>query len=967
MNRISKHFQLLFLLLLLCNIGAEAQYKYESVPNDPLKVRIYTLENGLKVYLSVNKDKPRVQTYIGLRVGSKNDPKETTGLAHYFEHLMFKGTQSFGTSDYTKEKPLLDQIEYLFETYRKTTDEAARKNIYTKIDSISQMASQYAIPNEYDKLMSTIGAQRTNAYTSYDVTAYMENIPSNEIENWAIIQANRFNDPVIRGFHTELETVYEEYNMSLTNDRRKTFQALLEGLFPHHPYGTQTVLGTQEHLKNPSITNIKKYFETYYAPNNMAIVMAGDLDPDATIATIDKYFGAMKKKDIPVFNVAAEPEITSPISKEVTGLEAENVAIAFRLPSAKTKDAAIAEFINYMLSNGNAGLIDLNIVQKQKTLGAGSSYMSFSDYGMFYLSGAPKTGQSLDEVKDLLLEQLNLLKKGEFDDWLLKAVINNFKLNLYYQQQSAEYTAQQLLNAFINKVDWKDEVEKIDFQSKLTKQDIMDFCNKYMHNNYVVVYKKQGTPDDKKIEKPHITPISTNRDNESQFLSQIKQREVTLIEPVFIDYNKDMSKLNGKNSLEILYKQNTINPLFAMYYVFDMGNDNDKALGTAFQYLDYLGTSKHTIGQIKQELYELACSFDVSSTNDRVYVSINGLNDNFDKAMGLLEERINDAVVDTTAYKNLSADILKSRINAKANQQVNFSMLSNYAVWGAKSSATNKLTEKELQELNPEDLVNRIKNLRNYEHRILYYGPLSEKRVTEAINKHHQVAKTLLPIPAPIKFVQQETNENTVLLTNYDSKQVYMGMVSKGKSFDKSLEAIRNVYNNYFGGSMNSIVFQEMREARGLAYSANASYGKPSTPEKSYMLNTFVATQNDKLGDAISTFRSILNDMPESEKAFGITKDKLLSDIRTERILRDNIFWSYLNAKRFGYSTDPRKELFDAIPAITLQDVVKFQQEYVKNKPFTYYFLGNINSLDTKSLENIGKVKVLSQDEIFGE
>lgn len=136
-------------------------FKYESVPNDPLKARIYTLDNGLKVYMTVNKETPRIQTYIAVRVGGKNDPAETTGLAHYFEHLMFKGTQQFGTQNYEQEKPMLDQIEQLFEVYRKTTDEAERQAIYHQIDSVSYEASKLAIPNEYDKLMSAIGATGT--------------------------------------------------------------------------------------------------------------------------------------------------------------------------------------------------------------------------------------------------------------------------------------------------------------------------------------------------------------------------------------------------------------------------------------------------------------------------------------------------------------------------------------------------------------------------------------------------------------------------------------------------------------------------------------------------------------------------------------------------------------------------------------------------------------------------------------
>ncbi len=914
-------------LVTACN---QSRYKYETVPNDPLGVRIYTLENGLKVFLSVNKDKPRIQTYIGVRVGAKNDPAETTGLAHYFEHLMFKGTQKFGTTDYETEKPLLDKIEELFETYRGTTDEELRKALYAQIDSISQEASKIAIPNEYDKLMSSIGAQGTNAFTSYDVTAYVENIPANEIENWAMIQAERFTNPVLRLFHTELETVYEEYNMSLTSDGRKVYQAVLGALFPHHPYGTQTVLGTSEHLKNPSITNIKKYFETYYVPNNMAIIMAGDFNPDEVIKIIDQYFGNMEPKEIPELKTTPEQPITTPIVKEVVGLEAENIAIAYRLPAANTKEAATMQLVDYLLTNGKAGLIDLNLVQKQRVLRAGSYVSTMSDYSIFQMYGTPKAGQTLDEVKDLLLGQIEMLKKGEFEDWLLDAVINNFQLDQYYQQQETSYAAYLMLNSFINGQDWKDQVNTIDYQSKLTKQDIVDFCNQYLKENYVVIYKKEGKPDEDKIEKPQITPIATNRDEESEFLAAIKNRDVKPIEPLFLDYEKDLSKLQVKNGIELLYTPNKTNPLFSLNYVYDMGNSHDRALGLAFNYLNYLGTNQYTAEEIKSQLYQLACSFGVYSSDERVYVYINGLSDNFEQAMALLEDRLADAVVDMEAYANLTDDILKGRTDAKLNQYTNYAYLRNYAVWGPKSPMTNIIQEKDLKAMNPAELVERIKDLKNYQHRILYYGPLSEKEIVDILNKNHAVAETLLPVPEQTTFTQQETTETKVILAHYDANQIYMSSIHKGvQGFDKNMEVTRNMYNSYFGGGMNSIVFQEMREARGLAYSAWAGYDRPGKPELAYYLTTFIATQNDKMKDAIEAFQDILNDMPESEKAFEIAKESIMTNIRTGRIMREQILWNYINAQEFGYKEDSRKEMFEKIPGMTLNDVKAFQETYI--------------------------------------
>ena len=368
MNKLFRQIGLMLILLVAISLGScTSKYSYETVPNDPLKARIYTLDNGLKVYMTVNKETPRIQTYIAVRVGGKNDPAETTGLAHYFEHLMFKGTTNFGTQNYEIEKPLLDQIEAQFEIYRKTTDSLERKAIYAKIDSISYEASKYAIPNEYDKLMAAIGANGTNAYTSFDVTCYTEDIPSNQIDNWAKIQAERFENCVIRGFHTELETVYEEKNMSLTRDPRKVYEAVLSSLFPHHPYGTQTVLGTQEDLKNPSITNIKEYYKKWYVPNNMAICLSGDFDPDQMIATIDKYFGGLKPNpDLPKLDLPKETPITAPVVREILGPDAESVALAWRFPGAADKDVETLQVVSQILYNGQAGLIDLDLTQQQK-------------------------------------------------------------------------------------------------------------------------------------------------------------------------------------------------------------------------------------------------------------------------------------------------------------------------------------------------------------------------------------------------------------------------------------------------------------------------------------------------------------------------------------------------------------------------------------------------------------------------
>jgi predicted Zn-dependent peptidase len=392
--------------------ASAAGYAYKYVTNDPSKARFYTLKNGLSVILSPTNKDPRIQCYVAIKAGSKTDPATHTGLAHYLEHMMFKGTDKFGTLDYAKEKVELDKINALYEQYNQTKDDATRKNIYRQIDSVSGVASKFAIANEYDKMMSSMGAQGTNAFTSFEQTVYTDDVPAASIDKYIKVQAERFRNLQLRIFHTELEAVYEEKNRSLDTDSRKIFETLFAELFKNHNYGLQTTIGTIEHLKNPSLVEIRKYFNTYYVPNNMAIVMSGDFDPDQMIKKLDNAFGYMQNKPVPKYTFSPEMPITAPIVKEVVGPDAESVTIGFRLPGNKSKDVLLADLVGQILTNGRAGLLDLNLVKKQKLLRASASTYTLIDYGILYMSGNATQGQSLEEVKGLMLGEIEKLKKG---------------------------------------------------------------------------------------------------------------------------------------------------------------------------------------------------------------------------------------------------------------------------------------------------------------------------------------------------------------------------------------------------------------------------------------------------------------------------------------------------------------------------------------------------------------------------
>ena len=820
---------ILFTLALTAISSVSAKdYHFTTVKGDAMQTRIYTLDNGLKVFMSVNKAQPRLQANIVVRTGSRNDPAETTGLAHYLEHLMFKGTQQFGTTDYAKEKPYLDEIERRYEHYRTLTDPAQRKSAYHEIDSVSQLAARYNIPNEYDKLMASIGSEGSNAYTSNDVTCYVENIPSNEIANWARIQADRFQNMIIRGFHTELEAVHEEKNISMGSDGSKEYAALWKLLAPTHPYGTQTTIGEQEHLKNPSIVNIKNYFHRYYVPNNVAIVLAGDFNPDAVIAIIDRYFGSWKpSKQLSRPEFEAQKTITSPRDTTVIGLDAENIMMGWRFKGANQLQNDTLDIVNRMLSNGKAGLLDININQPMKAMETDTYLDELHDYSMLLIEGVPLQNQKLDDLKALILAETTKLGRGEFSDDLLPAVLANKKLQFYKSLDSNQKRVSMMVDAFVNDKPWADVTQQIERQEKLTKQDIIDFARRHLRtDNYACVYKQMGTDTTlKKIEKPIITPIPANRECESKFLNEIRTAKTEPIQPVFVDFKKELTFSNTKSRLPLIYKKNTDDGIFDLVFRYDFGYTANKLYNTAFDYLDYIGTNDMTVSQIKQAFYKLACKYYAVMDQRTLSIYLTGLNENMPQALQLLEKIMHQAKADKASWSRYCDMVEKARNDAKTDQKANFNALWDYAIYGKYNPTRDKTPVKDLRAMNPQQLVDMLAQLGKMQHTVLYYGASDLKQLDKLLTKEHPTLAKWAPMPVNKPYKPQLTAQNEVLIAPYDAKNIYLRQYNnEGKTWSTAKAPVETLFNQYFGGGMNTVVFQELRETRALAYNAYAMY-----------------------------------------------------------------------------------------------------------------------------------------------
>ena len=941
---------------------------YSYVENDPMKLRIYELENGLKLYLSKNTNEPTFTSFITIKAGSTYDPSDNTGLAHYLEHLMFKGTPNLGTVNWEMEKPLLDQIEELYELHKNEPTAEGKKVLYKKIDSLSSEAAKYASPNEFDKAISSIGGKSTNAFTSNEVTAYMNIVPANEIEKWVMLERERFGNLVLRLFHTELETVYEEFNRGQDSDGRKAYAAMNEALFAGHPYGDQTTIGEPEHLKNPSMKNIRAYWKKYYVPNNMAICLSGDVDYENTVDLFKTHWGDMKaSEDLkhPTFEKLAP--MTEPKSVDLFGSDKEFITLAYRLDGKKSKDADYGELLANLLSNGKAGLIDLNLVQQQKILDAQAGADFMKDYGSLTVRATLREGQTMEEAEALILSQIEKVKKGEFEDETFNAIINNLRKN-EIQSNESNWRVYKLLDAFISDIPWNEQTERLDRLDAIKKADLIKFANEKFGNNYAVIRKNLGEDTNiVKVEKPEITPIEMNTDTVSAYLAEFKSKESPDLKPVYIDFENDIKHGTVNGNITFDYIKNEDSELFNLIYIIEMGSNHDKIATLAFDYLPFLGTSKYSASELQLELYKNGLDFGVYSGTDRTYVVMGGLKKSTDKGIELLEHILAEAKPDTAAYQKFAEGELKRREDAKLEKgAIQYRFMPAYAKYGKINPFTNIISKDELLAIDPSALTKKVSEISSMEHRIFYYGNDEMDAMKGKLEKMHPKNESLTAIPASITLVEQETNENKIYFVNRVQVQTDLLFSSKEQKFDKEIIPVASWFNSYYGGGLSSVFFQEIREAKGLAYTAYCRFDTPNEPTKSHYFKGYIGTQPDKLNQALETAMELLTEMPLIDNQIEAARNSILKRIASDRKIKDQKYFFYLSNLKRGISYDNRKDTYDYIKTAKQDDLVNFFESKIKGNTYTLMIMGNKEDLDLESLKKYGTISEISLEELFG-
>ncbi|MHC5023557.1 MAG: M16 family metallopeptidase [Planctomycetota bacterium] len=937
----------------------EHGYSYVAVPGDETGVRVYTLENGLTVYLARNDDEPRIRSMIAVRAGAAFDPPRTTGLAHYLEHLLFNGTDRIGALDWVREQPLLEQIEALYQRHRAASSAEDKREIYEQIDQLSVEASRLAVPGEYRALASSIGAVAINGYTEADLSAYWCLIPSGSLERHLMLEYERFRRPALRAFQNELEIVYEEFNGLQDSVRRRREHALNALLFPRHPYGQQTLIGTADHLKNPSITAIRAYYDRYYVPGNMAIVLVGDLEYDRTIQLVDRSFGTMESRPVERPALPTEPPITAPRIATIYGPGPDFVYFGYRMDGAGSRDEKLAMLVDYLLYNRFAGLFDTELNAAHGVSRAGSTVRVRNDYSVHEFEGYPKDGQTLEEVRDLMMAQIDRIKRGDFEDWLMRGAVNNLRRELTANHATIVNLSAACMHSFKRGEPWPDHLAFCDELSTISREEIAAFAREMYGEGYAIVYKRTGEPNVVHAEKPKISPRALNEELESEFALAFEQIAASGSRPEFVDYHEAISRAKMASGIDVDFVENAKTNLFQLHVIFDMGKDCDPRLDLAARYASRLGTSRHTAHEIKARLYELGLTLSGYATRDQTVLTLEGLEESLEAGVALLDHVLSDLVPEERALASAAAEIMEQRDWRLSNpDSILRRGLASYVLYGDRSPVRHELSADALGNSSPGELAELVRGLREYRHRIFFFG--SDRNRAVSVLDEHYTASVTKELPDRVSFESRATMPG-VYVADFDTTQVHTMVLTRGNRFDPANMGPSNFYGPY----LSHVVFREIRNRRSLAYAADGGHLMSRYEDGFDYAYVLARTQTDKLGDALRVMVDLMTTVPGTEEDVRFVRNDQLKRYEAERIRGVDIFWNGESLRRRGIGHDIRRDQYRCVQQMTLEAVRAFFEENIGGRDLAILVVADLDKIDVQALAEFGEVIELEPRYLF--
>jgi zinc protease len=933
------------------------------------RIVTYKLENGLTVILKEDHNQPKVFGGVITRAGAKDDPEDATGMAHYQEHMLFKGTQTLGTTDWEKEKPHIDRIFELYDQLGQTKSDSARKEIQAEINKESVAAGKYAILNETSFLINAIGGTGLNAGTGPDQTVYYNQFPPNQMEKWLDLYAERFYKPVFRSFQSELETVYEEKNMYDDQFFTGLFEAFNKRFFKEHPYGQRSIIGTTDDLKNPSLTKMYQFFQDWYRPNNMALILVGDFSTEEIKPLIAAKFNKWEKGEVPEHKTYNEKPFDGREFFKVRMSPIPLGAIGFRAPASGSDDELAWDMTMKVLTNNmETGLLDQLMVNNEMLLTTAVN-IPYQDYGETVFIFVPGFFKSLKKAEGKIMEKIDMLKKGEFSD----DIVNNIKAEMYKSYQleleSVENQAINLAYTFSQGRDPLSVYEKPQKIKAITKQDIVDIASKYLNDNRLVMYSKMGFPKKEKLEKPDYEPVVSNTNTKSPYREKFEQIDAFPYEIKPIDLSEKLQKLEVFPQVTLRRGNNPLNDIAEINMQFNKGKSHDMMLMYATNAMNNAYPEGMTLQKFKEAMGNTNCSYNFYTSESVTGIKIKGPEDKLTEAYELINSLLESPVISKDRIIQMYKEERMNRRMEKTEPDMIASGLYNYLLFGEKSQYKDRLPAKEIKKLDPQNLVDIFKDALQYQSDVFYVGKKSANEVSEDLK---QTCLFLTNVKHQGKGFGLESiktfAKNEVFFINNDrSKQSKLFLFINQDKVTPEERPLIEAFNMYFGGSFSGLVLQEIREYRSMAYSAGARFDMPEYKENDAVFFGYVGTQCDKTIDALEIFNGLIRNMPQKPERMQMIKDYLVNSAITKRGGFRSMPWKDRYWDHIGYNSDPIPQKVEAYKKLEFEDVVKFYEQKIKDKAVVIALVGASEQIDMEALKQYGDLQIKEWKDVFTE
>ena len=951
-------------------VFACCSYQSQAEDLNALKVKEYRLENGLTVWLNEDHSQPKVFGAVVVKAGAKDCPD--TGIAHYFEHMMFKGTDRIGTLDYESEKVLLDSIAMKYDELAMTEDTAARARLQKEINELSIRSSEYVIPNEFNRLISRFGGSGLNAATSYDATIYFNTFSPQYMVQWAEINSERLINPVFRLFQSELETVYEEKNMYGDFIGGQVMDTLMARYFGPHPYA-YPIIGSTKNLKNPRLTEMRKFFEDYYVASNMALILSGDFDTQQVMPVLEKTFSRIRSGNVPKpekvmlppFNGREKMKVKFPIPF------IKAMGLGFRGVSANHEDQVALNIAVNLLNNANGtGYLDKLMVE-HKLMGALAINESMNEAGILAVAIMPKLLiQSYSSAEKMVWNEINRVKNGDFSD----EVFNSLKLEQKRQYASAleniDSRATVMMNLFSQGKNWNDYLNEVARIESITKEDVVQVAQKYFSNNYLCVTKSTGKYPKDNLPKPAFSPVvPRNADDSSSYAEQLENIPEQQVAPRINDFEKDV-KTSKLTPLVTLYTTpNPLNDIFTFNISYGIGALEQPELMQLTNYLQLLGTESLPFEQFRSRLQSIGSTLAFDVTPDAFVMKVTGFDNHIDETMELVGDFIRHAKADDKKLRQIVDDAkVSEKAFFKSGDNVASALLEQVK-YGDQSRYLRKLSLSQIKKLKGKDLLAVYDKVRSVQCDLHYCGTLPVEKVIGTIRQHIPLERTTVASNSPYYRELKQYNRPTVFFIDMpDMTQSIVYSYVKGDPVDdKASRHASRLFSVYFGGDMSSLMFQEIREFRSFAYRTSGRYQLPNHAHKGTAgsFTAMLSTQSDKTLDALGVLDSLIRKMPLKPERVEAIKQSLANRINNDYPPFRNLSEKVAGARMEGFDRDPAEEFLRDIATMDMEDISRFYQEQICGRPVVYVIAGNRKRIDMKKLAEYGTIVKVKKKEIY--